>query len=135
MNIPGPFREMIENNPLPSVVVTQAGNPCLVAYPRHEWDLIRQRTRERGVQSVDKRQFETFMRRFYAQASECEVDAQGRILIPKSLRDAARLNGDAVVVGIDFKFEIWSPQDWDGQEQAAAGDADQIQEMRFQLGM
>jgi len=52
-----------------------------------------------------------------------ELDQAGRILIPQFLRQAAGLNGEAVVVGVGDYFEIWSPEHWTEQT-ARLQDAD-----------
>jgi MraZ protein len=46
-------------------------------------------------------------------ASDCDLDGQGRILIPAALRRAAGLEGEAVVVGVLERFEIWAPDRWE----------------------
>jgi division/cell wall cluster transcriptional repressor MraZ len=48
-----------------------------------------------------------------SRAADCEIDVQGRILLPPSLRHAAGLGRDAVVVGVLNRFEVWSPESWD----------------------
>ena len=48
-----------------------------------------------------------------SRAADCEIDVQGRILLPPSLRQAAALGRDAVVVGVLNRFEVWSPESWD----------------------
>ena len=48
-----------------------------------------------------------------SRAADCEIDVQGRILLPPSLRQAAGLGRDAVVVGVLNRFEVWSPESWD----------------------
>ena len=54
-----------------------------------------------------------FQRFIFAGAFEAEVDRQGRILVPAYLREAAGLEGDAVVVGSRDHAEIWAPNRWD----------------------
>ena len=46
-------------------------------------------------------------------ACDCELDSQGRILIPASLRRAAGLETEAVVNGVLERFEIWAPDRWE----------------------
>ena len=48
-----------------------------------------------------------------SRAADCEIDVQGRILLPPALRHAAGLERDAVVVGVLNRFEVWSPETWD----------------------
>ncbi|RMH15074.1 MAG: division/cell wall cluster transcriptional repressor MraZ, partial [Gammaproteobacteria bacterium] len=54
-----------------------------------------------------------FQRLFLGHASECDMDGQGRLLIPGLLRDYACLNKKLVLVGQVNKFELWSESVWD----------------------
>ena len=53
------------------------------------------------------------MHRFFSTSDACEMDAQGRIIIPTKFRQYAGLNGEAVVIGVHDHFEIWSPTAWE----------------------
>ena len=53
-----------------------------------------------------------FSRFFLAGATTCEVDKQGRILLPAVLRDFAGIDKDAVLVGVGSRIEIWSKDAW-----------------------
>ena len=53
-----------------------------------------------------------FSRFFLAGATTCEVDKQGRILLPAVLREFARIDKDAVLVGVGSRIEIWSRDNW-----------------------
>ena len=48
-------------------------------------------------------------------ASDCQLDAQGRILVPKELREYASLGKQAVILGQGNKFEIWNDKAWEAQ--------------------
>ena len=48
-------------------------------------------------------------------ASDCQLDSQGRILLPKELRSYAELTKQAVILGQGNKFEIWNEKAWDAQ--------------------
>ena len=48
-----------------------------------------------------------------SRAADCELDVQGRILLPPSLRAAAGLGREAVVIGVLNRFEIWAPEAWE----------------------
>jgi hypothetical protein len=50
------------------------------------------------------------------------MDKQGRILIPNTLREYARLDKDAVLVGVDSRIEIWGAEAWQAHEQSMAED-------------
>lgn len=49
---------------------------------------------------------------FLAGATACEVDKQGRILLPLILREFAGIEKDAVLVGVGSRIEIWSKERW-----------------------
>ena len=55
-------------------------------------------------------------------AVEVTPDAQGRILVPASLRGAAELEGTALMVGAINKVEIWNPAKFEAAVQGAAPD-------------
>ena len=42
-----------------------------------------------------------------------ELDRQGRVLLPAPLREAAELEGRAIVVGCGDYVELWSPERWE----------------------
>lgn len=54
-----------------------------------------------------------FIRHFYANAIECEIDKQGRITLSQELRDYASIDKELVTVGIIDKLEIWAREEWE----------------------
>ena len=60
--------------------------------------------------SKDARKFSRF---FFAGAASCELDKQGRILLPTHLREFAGLEKDVVLVGVGSRVEIWSKDKWE----------------------
>ena len=57
------------------------------------------------------------LRRFViGNASECEMDAQGRLLLPEKLRKFATMDKKIVLVGQLNKFEIWNEDAWAAKE-------------------
>ena len=59
------------------------------------------------------------MRPLFSHAAECELDSQGRILLPQSLRDWAGLTKSVTVVGGGECAEFWDADEWaivDSQE-------------------
>ena len=49
----------------------------------------------------------------------CEPDAQGRVVLPKKLRDFACLDKEAVIVGVSDHAEIWNAEKWDEFERSS----------------
>ena len=52
------------------------------------------------------------MRPLFAYASKCELDNQGRTLIPAHLREYANLTKNVTVVGCNNHAEIWNEDAW-----------------------
>jgi MraZ protein len=104
--IPARFRSKIERG----AVLTRGVESCLFVYPLGTWE---QKARELDAAILDPRQRRMVERRFFGQAFECELDSQGRIVVPARFRQYAGLNGEAVVVGTRDRFEIWSPAEWE----------------------
>lgn len=82
--VPAKFREQLGDQ----FVVTKGVDGCLYVYSQEEWKRIEEKFREVNLTTKDARKF---MRFFFAGAAMCEVDKQGRILIPSVLRDFAGL--------------------------------------------
>ena len=110
--IPAPFREIISSNYSTKLYVTNAPfDKCLYIYPIEEWSrhLEKIRTKPRSDEAI-----RYYLRRVIASAVEIEMDKQGRILIPASLREDANLNANVVMAGQIEKIELWDRNEWDG---------------------
>ncbi len=93
-------------------VLTLGLDGCLFAYPMQEWDGFIEKLKELpGTKEARKLQ-----RHFLANAAPCEVDKQGRVLIPAKLREYAGLEKDIVFVGVLSKIEIWSKARWEDND-------------------
>jgi len=57
-----------------------------------------------------------FLRFIYPRAVDCEIDKQGRILIPAPLREYAQIKDDVVILGMGKRFEIWSKENWQAEQ-------------------
>lgn len=75
-------------------VVTKGLDGCLFVYTQDEWHNIEEKFRGISMTSKDARKFSRF---FFAGAASCEVDKQGRILLPTVLREYAGLTKDVDV--------------------------------------
>lgn len=108
--IPAAFREIISAIYGLKVYVTNAAfDNCLHVYPLEEWQKLQDRVKQ--LPKMDEA-VRFFMYRVIASAQECEIDRQGRILIPSSLRADAKLNADVAVVGQIDRIDIWDRSEW-----------------------
>ena len=68
-------------------------------------------------------------------ACECELDSQGRILIPASLAKEAALEKECVIVGVGDHAEIWSDERWNTYYETASSsfeeNAEELTEYMF----
>lgn len=119
--IPVKFREGLGT----SFVMTRGLDKCLFVYPRSEWETLETKLKNLPMTSADAR---SFVRFFFSGATECELDKQGRVLIPGTLRDYAVLDRDCVVLGVSNRVEIWSESVWSRYAEAAADSFEEISE-------
>ena len=84
---------------------------CLAIYPQETWARFTEK-----FASLPMSQSKA-MRPLFANASKCEIDAQGRIVIPQKLRKYANLEKEAVIIGVNDRAEIWSASAWQEQEE------------------
>lgn len=126
--VPSKFRETLGD----SFVVTKGLDGCLFVFPEDEWEHFTQKLSELPLTKKDARQFSRF---FLASAALCEVDKQGRILIPAALRAFASLDKEAVLVGISSRIEIWSRENWTSINEADVDNMDEIAEHMADLGI
>lgn len=124
--VPSKFREVLGGD----FVVTKGLDGCLFVYPNEEWANIEEKFRNIPLTTKDARKFSRF---FFAGAASCEVDKQGRILLPQILREFADLQKDVVLVGVLNRIEIWSKERW--QDENTYDDMDEIAEHMAELGL
>ena len=126
MIVPSKFREQLGDE----FVVTKGLDGCLFVYPNEEWQNIEEKFRNVPLTSKDARKFSRF---FFAGAATCELDKQGRILLPAHLREFAGLEKDVVLVGVGSRVEIWSKDKWENMNSDT--DMDEITSAMEGLGL
>ena len=124
--IPSKFREQLGDE----FVLTKGLDGCLSIYPMNEWEKFEEQLRSLPLTNKNAR---TFSRFFVAGATSCELDKQGRILVPGTLREFAGLEKDVVLTGNINRIEIWSKQKW--SENSNYDDMDAIAEGLQDLGI
>lgn len=124
--IPSKFRELLGEE----FIVTKGLDGCLFVFPQNEWQAFEEKLRTLPLTQKGAR---TFTRFFVAGATPCELDKQGRILLPATLREFAGLDKDVVLAGMLNRIEIWSKAKW--TENNAYDDMDDIAEQMTDLGL
>ncbi len=100
-------------------------------YPVNAWQELAETV---GQQNQARSAVRNISRIVYA-ASECQIDKQGRIVVPQGLRKFAQLIGDAVIVGLDDHLEIWSRERWDALTGKLLDQGSDISEQMAELGV
>ena len=77
----------------------------------------------------------TWIRFFFAGATECEVDKQGRILIPQNLREYAGLEKDIYIIGVSTRVEVWDKDKWENYSGDENVSSEKIAEKMAMLGI
>lgn len=126
--IPAKFREELGYK----FLLTKGLENCLFAYSQTEWGNFVSKLKALPFTDKDVRAFERF---FFAGAAECELDKQGRILIPQNLRDYAKLDKDVYIVGISTRVEVWDKTKWEEYNNGENMSPESIAEKMTLLGM
>ena len=85
-------------------VVTKGVDGCLDVYPLTEWEKLKNSFAQKMMPKQKERDVSRFI---FGGAVEAEPDKQGRILLPVNLRNYAKLDVTALIVGVGAKAEIW----------------------------
>jgi MraZ protein len=103
--LPAKFREELNGQ----LFLTIGQEHCLVIYPAKSFHKLLQDVMDapNTVEGVRR-----YKRQVASAASDEVADKQGRIGIPKMLRDYAGLEKDIVVIGVIDHLEIWNPDTW-----------------------
>lgn len=88
--------------------VTKGLDGCLSLYPENVWDGIREK-----LSLLPLSKSRNLQRMLFANAALCELDAQGRIVVPQILREYASLEKDVTIIGAGTRAEVWNAEAWD----------------------
>lgn len=126
--IPAKLRETIGEK----FVVTKGLDGCLFAFSLSEWTNFEEKLKSLPLSNKNSREFTRF---FLSGASECEIDKQGRFLIPTNLRSIANLKKDIVIIGVGTRIEIWDKEKWEDYNSAENISVEDIAENMTNLGI
>lgn len=111
-SIPVKFREKLSGPDGDLLwVTTEVGNH-LVAFTAEQWRRFQEKLAALDEFDEDAEALRLF---YVGSAVECPIDKQGRILLPQTLREHARIQSEVVWVGQTNKIAIWSKETWNEQ--------------------
>lgn len=115
MAIPAKYRGLLQEQCAGRLIVTIDIQPCLMLYPYPAWQPVEKKLM--ALPSTDPN-VRGLQRVLVGNAEECQLDAQGRILLPAGLRERKDLGNKVILVGQGHRFEIWNEAVWqDGMDE------------------
>lgn len=108
--MPTRFREQIVERSHGRLVATvDRSDRCLLIYTLPDWEVIEQKLVKLPTLNAATRRLQRLM---IGHATEMQIDNNGRVLIPPTLRDYASLTRNAMLIGQGGRFELWDEAHW-----------------------
>ena len=120
--IPTRYRERIAARCEGQLVATVDTDYCLLIFPLPDWEEIERKLNR--LPSFNK-QARRLQRLMVGHATEIEIDGHGRILLSRELREFARLDRQAMLIGQGNKFELWDEAIWSETRDEWLGEDDE----------
>jgi len=128
LTMPSKLREDIGE----TFVITKGLDECIFGFSKKEWKNFEDKLKTLPLTNKDARDFVRF---FLSGAVECELDRQGRFLIPANLKEYAGLNKEATITGVGTRIEIWNAETWKKYNSSENISADKLAENMANLGV
>jgi len=110
LSIPAKYRKALSPVNNSTFVLTRGFDKCLILYPLNEWKKVESQL---GTLSSIKIKHRSFVRSIVRCAIHLKYDSQGRIAIPDSLLEYAKIEKNIMIIGMIKKIELWSPKSLD----------------------
>jgi MraZ protein len=131
-SLPARYRDVLTSIGERRIVLTSGLDPCLVAYTMPEWLGFEERL---GKLSTFDPAVQKLRRIYLSGAVECDVDDSGRILVPPTLREHARLSKDVVWAGSGKFAELWDKKSWQDAFDTTDEERREMQKRLAELGL
>jgi MraZ protein len=116
MAIPARYRQLLQERDNGSLVVTiDTEETCLMVYPLNEWEPIQAKLEALPSFNPTARRIQ---RLIIGHATDIDMDASGRLLLPAPLREYAGLDKKMIMMGQGKKFELWDEDHWNDRRQS-----------------
>ncbi len=126
--VPTKFRTTLKGR----VVVTRGLDQSLFLYPQAEWKVMAEKLASLPISTANTRAFSRLM---LAGAMECDIDKQGRIILPGYLKEFAGVAKRVVFAGLYNRIEIWSEERWKTYKSETEKESTAIAEQLGSLGV
>lgn len=104
--IPAKFRDDIGSN----CIITLGLDGCMFLFSNEEWRKLAEKLSELSLARKKARLFSRF---FFSNASDIEIDKQGRVQIPLRLAKKLKFSKEVIIVGVANRLELWAKERWD----------------------
>lgn len=113
--MPTRYRDALGEAEKKSLVITiDTEETCLLLYPAYQWQMIEDKLQKLPSFNAAARRIQRLL---IGHATDVELDANGRVLLPPVLRDYAKLEKKVVMIGQGNKFEVWDEQLWQSRRE------------------
>lgn len=110
VGVPAKYRDLLSSTCGGRIVMTaHTQDKCVLVYPETEWQNILPKIE--ALPTFNKAALRA-QRLLIGYACTLELDGNGRVLVPPTLRDFAKLEKKLMLVGLGKKFELWSEESW-----------------------
>lgn len=113
-------------------IVTRGIDGCLFGLPLGEWEKL---SAKLAALPLTNKKAQDVNRSFTRWASACELDKQGRILVPQALREFAKIEGELSFIGVTTHIEIWSKAVLDERDAGEEDDYDEVMTQAAEFGI
>lgn len=113
-------------------IITTGLDGCLFGFSMKEWQKFEDKLKTLPITNKNARNFVRF---FLSGATECELDKQGRFLIPNKLKEVASLDKDVYIIGAGTRIEIWDKLKWEQQTSLDNLSMEEIEQHMEELGI
>jgi MraZ protein len=128
ISLPIKFRKEIGK----TVVLAPGLDASIFMFTTKEWEKIAARLEQASMVQTDILRFNRFM---FGGATQVDVDAQGRVLIPDFLKDRAGIKAKAAVVGVHNRIEVWNDKRWSEYKKGVELEADGLAQKLGSVGV
>ena len=128
ITIPAKFRARLASG----LVITRGIDGCLELHPMDHFQDLAKKVSNLPITSRDAR---GFRRLEFSGAADLEPDKQGRVGLPSTLREYARIDKQVVIIGMYDYCEIWNPETWQEFKQRSYEDPEALAEQFANLGI
>jgi len=119
--VPVKLREVFRGG----LVLSRGFDRCLIAYSVPEWEKVSERFAALPLTQLSTRRLSRFT---FSGAFDVELDRQGRVVLPQTLRQYAEIKDEVVVVGAYSHLQLWAKKLWLAEKEYMAEHAAEIAE-------